>query len=680
MMLLMKPPQAQKIPKIDRIHGDERVDDYFWMRDKSDPRVAAYLNAENAYADEITKPMAAFQEKLYKEMLARIKETDVNVPYREGAYFYYSRTEQGKQYSILCRKKGSLEAAEEIILDQNEMARGLKFFALGAASVSDDGNWLAFSTDVTGFRQYTLHVKDLRTGQILADRIEKTGSITWAADNRTIFYSIEDHAKRHYRLYRHVLGGTSDDLVFEEKDERFSVGAGRTRSRSYILLGVNSHTASEWYYLPADRPADAFALIAAREDEHEYDVDHHGDWFYIRTNDRGRNFRLARAPVSTPGREFWSEVVPHRPAVMLEGAEFFKNHAVRVEREDGLPHMTVVDLRTLREHRIAFPEPVYTASVGPNREFDTPTFRYHYQSLTTPTSVFDYDMDARASTLKKRTEVLGGYDPAQYLSERIWVKARDGAKVPVSIAYRKGLRRDGSHPMFLIAYGAYGHPYPITFSSNRLSLLDRGFVFAIAHIRGGGDLGKPWHDDGKMMKKMNTFTDFIDVAEHLVREKYTSSDRLAIDGGSAGGLLMGAVANLRPDLFRIVVSEVPFVDVLNTMLDASLPLTVGEYEEWGNPNKKPEYEYIKQYCPYTNLKAQAYPIILVRTSFNDSQVMYWEPAKYVAKLRTLKTDSNPLVLKTNMDAGHGGASGRYDFLREVAFDFSFILYHLGKGE
>lgn len=673
-----QPPIAKKNPKVDRIHGDERVDDYFWLRDKSDPEVASYLEAENAYTDSIMKPTEAFQETLYKEMLARIKETDVNVPYRDGAYYYYSRTEKGKQYSILCRKKGSLDAPEEVVLDQNQMAEGLKFFALGAYTVSDDGNMLAFSTDVTGFRQYTLQFKDLRSGRILPDRIEKTGSVTWAADHQTVFYSVEDPAKRHYRLYRHRIGTDGpDDLVFEEKDERFSVGAGRTRSRAYILMGVSSHTASEWWYLPADQPTGTFKLISPRETEHEYDVDHHGDLFYIRTNDQGRHFRLVTAPVSDPQKKNWKQMLAHRPDVMLEGVDCFRNHTVLYERQDGLPHMRITDLRTGEWHRLEFPEPVYTAGPGVNHEFDTPVFRYTYQSLITPNSVFDYAMDRRSSTLLKQTEVLGGYDKTQYQSERLWATAKDGVRVPLSIAYKKGFQRDGRHPMFLIGYGSYGYPYPITFSSNRLSLLDRGVVFAIAHIRGGGDLGKTWHDHGKMQKKMNTFTDFIASAEHLIGQKYTSKDRLVIEGGSAGGLLMGAVANLRPDLFKAVVSHVPFVDVINTMLDASLPLTVGEYEEWGNPNLKEEYEVLKQYCPYTNLKAQDYPTMLIRTSFNDSQVMYWEPAKYVAKLRTLKTDRNPLLLKTNMAAGHGGSSGRYDYLREVAFDFAFILTQLG---
>jgi oligopeptidase B len=670
----LRPPVARKVPKVDVVHGDRRADDYFWMRDKANPEVAAYLEAENAYADAVMKPTEPLQEALYREMLGRIQETDLSVPHRDGGYLYYSRTEEGKQYPILCRKKGSLEAPEEVTLDLNALAEGHKFLSLGAYAVSDDGSLLAYSTDLTGFREYTLRIKDLRTGALLPERIEKCGSVSWAGDNRTLFYTVEDAAKRPHRMYRHAVGTPeADALVYEETDELFRVFAGRSHSREFIFLVAASHTTTEVRYLPGDQPDGLWKTLAPREHEHEYDVEHHSDRFFIRTNDQGRNFRLAWAPVEDPRRENWKEVVPHRDDVMLEGLEVFRDHYVLLERAEGLPRMRVTSLRGGGSHDIAFPEPAYSAFPGANAEFDTHVFRYTYESLVTPHSVFDYDMETRTSTLLKEQPVLGGYDRGRYHSERLLATAPDGVKVPVSIVYRKGLPRDGSTPMLLTGYGSYGFPYPVGFSSNRLSLLDRGFVFAIAHVRGGGELGKPWHDEGRMLKKRNTFSDFVAVAEHLAAERYTSREQVIAEGGSAGGLLMGAVANMRPYLFKAIVSKVPFVDVINTMLDASLPLTAGEWEEWGDPHVREHYEYMKTYCPYTNVEGKGYPIMLVKTSFNDSQVMYWEPAKYVAKLRDLKTDDNVLLLKTNMEAGHGGASGRYDYLREVAFDYAFML-------
>jgi oligopeptidase B len=672
------PPVARKIPKVDTVHGDRRQDDYFWLRDKANPEVAAYLEAENAYTDALLKPTVAFQDTLYQEMLRRIKETDEEPPYRKGGFFYYSRTVEGKQYPIYCRKQGSLDAPEQVTLDLNGLAEGKKFMSLGAYSVSDDGRRLAYSTDDTGFRQYTLFVKDLTTGQTSAKVAENVGSVAWAADDRTLFYTVEeDKTKRQYRLYRHALGSTAHDLVYEEADQAFNIGVYRTRSRKYLILGMGSLTTAEARFLPADQPTGEFKMVAPRVHDQEYDLDHHGDYFYVRVNDTGRNFRLVRTPVASPGRENWREMVPHRAEVMLEGVDFFQNHYVLSERENGLQEFRVTDLRTGASHRIEFPEPAYSAFAAANPEFETTQFRYRYQSLVTPGSQFDYDMDKHTATLLKEQPVLGGYDRTQYASERLFATAPDGVKVPISIVYKKGLKRDGQAPLYLYAYGSYGFPLPVSFSSNRLSLLDRGVTIALAHIRGGGDLGKAWHDDGRMMKKKNTFTDFIACAEFLVGEKFTSPDRLVIEGGSAGGLLMGAVSNMRPELFKAVVSKVPFVDVINTMLDESLPLTVGEFEEWGNPKVKADYDYMKTYCPYTNLEKKAYPAMLVKTSFNDSQVMYWEPAKYVAKLRTLKTDTHPLLLKTNMAAGHGGASGRYDFLREVALDYAFILEQVG---
>ncbi len=677
-----QPPVAKKVPKVTEIHGRKLVDNYFWLRDKPNPEVRSYLEAENAYTDSVMKPTAPLQQKLYDEMLGRIKQTDVNVPYRDGGYFYYSRTEQGKQYPILCRKKGSLDAPEEITLDLNELAKGQKFVGLGGYQPSDDGNLLAYSLDNTGFRQYVLQIKDLRTGQLLPDRVEKTGSLVWSNDGKTLFYTVEDAAKRHYRLYRHAVGTTGpDDLIYEEKDERFRIGADKSLSGQYIFLVSSSHTASEVRYIPADQPNAEWKLIAPRRENIEYYPDHNGEFFYLRTNDKGRNFRLVKAPVSNPGIENWVEVMPHRPSVMLDGMDFFKDFYVLYERENALPQLRIVDLRTGDSHRVQFPEAAYSAYPGANRVYDTHLYRYSYQSAVTPYSVFDYDVEKRTSQLLKQTEVLGGYDRTRYRTERIYATARDGVKVPISLVYLKTLKRDGKGPIYLTAYGSYGAPSNVGFNSNVFSLVDRGAVFALAHIRGGGDLGKPWHDDGRMMKKMNTFTDFIAAAEYLVAQKYGAQDRLVIEGGSAGGLLMGAVTNLRPDLFKAVVAHVPFMDVINTMLDESLPLTVGEFEEWGNPKKKAEFDYMIQYSPYDNLAAKAYPAILVKTSFNDSQVMYWEPAKYVAKLRTLKTDKNPLILKTNLDpAGHGGTSGRYDRLHETAFDYAFVLTQMGIKE
>jgi oligopeptidase B len=671
------PPIAKKIEKVDVVHGERRIDNYFWMRKKEDPEVISYLNAENAYTDAVLKPLEGFQEALYKEILGRIKETDLSVPYRDGAYFYYSRTEEGKQYPIYCRKKESLDAAEDVMLDLNEMAKGEKFLSIGVRAVSDNGNLLAYTADVTGFREYTLYVKDLTTGKLGTEKIPKVQSAVWASDNRTIFYVTEDHAKRAHKLWRHRLGEASDTLLFEEKDELFRIGVYRSRSKSYIFLATGSFTTDECHYLRADDPGGAFRILAHREKDHEYGVDHHGDLFYIRSNRTGRNFSLLTAPVADPQQKNWKEIIPHREDVMLEDIDLFKDFYVLAERSGGLPQLRVTDFKSGAFHYVEFPEATYFARPETNREFEATQYRFNYESPITPSSVFDYDVAKRERKLLKQTEVKGGFDATKYQTERLHAVAPDGTRVPISIVYRKGLKRDGSSPLFLTAYGSYGYPMPAYFSSARLSLLDRGVTCALAHIRGGGDMGKKWHDQGRMMQKRNTFTDFIASAEYLAKEKYTSPDRLVIEGGSAGGLLMGAVTNMRPDLFKAVVSHVPFVDVLNTMLDASLPLTVGEYEEWGNPNIKEQYDYMKSYCPYTNLAAQKYPALLIKTSLNDSQVMYWEPAKYTAKLRTLKTDSNVLLLKTNMAGGHGGHSGRYDALKEVAFNFAFVLWQLG---
>jgi oligopeptidase B len=667
-------PVAKKIPKVDTIHGDIRQDNYFWLREKDNPDVLAYLRAENAYTDEVTAGSKAFQESLYQEMLARIKEDDSSVPYRRGGHFYYSRTEKGKQYPIYCRKAGSLDAPEEITLDLNALAEGHPFFSLGMSTVSDDGHLLAYTTDITGFREYTLYVKDLRTGAVLPRTFEKVSSVAWCADDTTIFYVTEDEAKRPYRLWRHRLGGADSDLVHEEPDALFRIGVERSRSRAYIFLGTGSFTSSEWRYLSADEPVGQWQMLMPREKDHEYAVDHGGDRFYIRTNGNGlRNFRLVSAPVSDPRPERFTELIPHRDEVMLEDCEVFSTHYVTHEREQGLIRLRITQLADGTTHHVEFPEPTYEAGPDRNAEFVTGMYRFRYQSLITPASVFDYDVQTRERTLLKQTEVLGGYDASRYRSERLWATAEDGVRVPISLVCRKDTPRDGTAPMLLTGYGAYGAPYPVMFSSNRLSLLDRGYTIAIAHIRGGGDLGKRWHDAGRMLNKRNTFTDFIACAEHLKKEGYTATERLWIEGGSAGGLLIGAVLNMRPDLCRAAILRVPFVDVINTMLDESLPLTVGEFEEWGNPKIREQYEYMKSYCPYTNLTERAYPLILVKTSLNDSQVMYWEPAKYVAKQRALNAGAPATLFKINLDAGHGGASGRYDYLREIAFDYAWVL-------
>jgi oligopeptidase B len=675
---MLQPPVTEKKPKITEINGDRLVDNYFWLREKTDATVIAHLEAENAYTATAMKPTEALQEKLYNEILSHIKQTDVNVPYRWGNHFYYSRTMEGKQYPIFCRKQGSLEAPEQILLDVNEMAKGQKFMSIGSFAPSDDGNLLAYSTDNTGYRQYTLHVKNLKTGELLAENIERVDNVAWATDNKTIFYVTEDAVtKRSDKFFRHVLGSDKYDLVYEEKDELFDIGTDRSRDKAVIMLGAFSKTSSEFRYIPADNPNAEWKTILPRQADHEYDVDHRGDLFYIRTNKGAKNFRIVTAPVSDPSEKNWKEFVAHRPAVKVDGIDLFANHAVVSEWENGLQQIEIVDFKTDKRHRIAFPEPVYSAGINSNREFNTSVVRYSYQSLTTPNSVFDYDMNTRKATLLKQTEVPGGFDKASYRAERVFATASDGTKIPMSVVYRKTVKLDGSAPMLLYGYGSYGVSIPPTFSASRLALLDRGVVFVIAHIRGGGELGEPWREAGRMMNKINTFTDFIACAEHLVKAKYTSKDRLVIQGGSAGGLLMGAVANMRPDLFKAVVAQVPFVDVLNTMLDASLPLTTSEYIEWGNPNEKAAYDYMKKYSPYDNIHKANYPSMLVKVSLNDSQVPYWEGAKLVAKLRDYKTDHNPLLLKVNMGAGHGGASGRYDAFRETAFDYSFMLWQMG---
>ena len=671
-------------------HNCILTDDYAWMRDKSSPELLAHLAAENAWTAQAMQPTEALQATLYREMLSHIKETDESVPYPQRQWFYYTRTVEGQQYPIHCRRRARDGQYDEtdpeiLLLDVNQLAAGQPFMAVGALSLSPDDNLLAYTTDNTGFRQYTLHIRDLRTGEDLPDTAERTGSVAWAADSQTLFYTTEDETtKRHNHLHRHALGDpqSRDELLRDETDERFNLGVGKTRDGRYLLLEAGSHTTSETWSLDANDATGDFRLIAERIDDQEYAVDHREGLFYIRTNDTGKNFRVVTTPVGNSSRGQWTELLPEQTDAPLEDFDLFRDFCVCSRRRLGLTSLEVLrfnaDQSLSQPNEISFPEPAYTAQAHVNREFATSVFRYSYQSLVSPASVYEYDVQTGNSTLLKQQEIPGGFDRALYASERLWVPAADGTQIPVSLVYRRDrFHNDGASPLYVYGYGSYGYPLPIGFSPARLSLLDRGLVIAFAHIRGGGELGDPWHDAGKMMQKRNTFTDFITVVESLVQQSYGAPDRVAIEGGSAGGLLLGAVVNMRPEIFRAVLSHVPFVDVLNTMLDASLPLTVAEYEEWGNPNEPEAFAYMSSYSPYDNLREADYPAMLVKTSLNDSQVMYWEPAKYVAKLRTLKRNDTPLLLHINMEAGHGGASGRYDYLKEIAFDYAFLLRELG---
>ncbi len=678
-----KPPVAVRKPHVETHHGETVRDDYFWLREKSNPEVVKYLEAENAYTESQTKNLKPFADALYKELLGRIKQTDLSVPVRRGEWFYYSRTVEGQQYPIQCRKHGSAAgigkgAREEILLDQNELAKGKKYLGLGSFDVSDDGKKLMFTTDDTGFRQYKLFIKDLETGAVSAPLAERVTSTEWASDNATVFFVSEDAlTKRSDTLWR-MDPAAAPVKVYEEKDELYRLGVGRTKDKKFIVAHIGATDSTEMRYLDATRPKDEFKVFLPREKDHKYDIDHREGLFYIRTNKGAKNFRMVTAPDSDISHTAWKEIIPHDPNALLEGVELFKDYVVATTKSGGLNRFRVLNFAKGQWHAFAFPEPVYAAFDGANPEYDSRQFRFGYQSPVTPSSVFDYDMATGRRKLLKQIEVLGGFDPSKYECKRLWAQARDGVKVPLSLVYRKGIKLDGQNPLWLYAYGSYGYGSDASFSSHNLSLLDRGVVFAIAHIRGGDEMGEAWHDDGMLMKKKNTFMDFIDSAEWLIANKWTSKDRLLIEGGSAGGLLMGAVTNMRPDLFKAVHAAVPFVDVMNTMLDATLPLTVGEYLEWGNPNEQAAYAYMRSYSPYDNIEKKAYPAILVTTSFNDSQVMYWEPAKYVAKLRASKTDSNPLLLKCKMDpAGHGGASGRYDALKDKAFELAWMLNQVG---
>ncbi|MBI5631253.1 MAG: S9 family peptidase [Elusimicrobia bacterium] len=670
-------PSAARRPKDVSVHGDKREDDFFWLREKDNPEVLSYLKAEQAYGSAVLAPTRKLQETLYREMLSRIKETDSTAPAPKSGYLYYKRTEKGKQYPIYCRKAGSLEAPEEVLLDLNRLAEGGKYLALGGYDVSLDGRLLAYSLDRNGHRDYVMYIKDLSSGKQLQADIGAASSFAWAQDNDALFYTVEEQpSKRAFQLWRYRLSTGAKALLYEEKDELFSLEVDRTRDERYLLLDIESKTSTEVRFLRSDRPEEPWKVIEPRRPLHEYHADHRGGLFYIVTNKDAKNFKIVTAPVEDPGRERWKEFLPHRPDIKVEGIDLFALHAVVSERQSGLPQLRVIDLESGRQSLIPMPEPVYEAAPERNLEFASTVFRFQYESPVTPPSVYAYDMAAGTRVVLKETEVPG-YDRKKYKAERVFAEAPDGVKIPLSVVYRADAARKAPRPLWLYGYGSYGVSLPAKFSSNRVSLLNRGMVFAVAHVRGGGELGEPWRQAGRMARKMTTFTDFIACAEHLIKAGYADPRRLATSGGSAGGLLMGAVLNLRPDLFRAAILDVPFVDVLNTMLDASLPLTTEEYIEWGNPNVKEEYGWMRQYSPYDNLARKSYPAMLVNVSLNDSQVPYWEGAKYAAKLRGLKTDSHPLILYPNLDAGHAGASGRYDFLREIARDYGFVLAELG---
>lgn len=679
----MKAPVAKKVPKVLSIHGYEVTDNYAWLRDRNkekDPAIIDYLKANNAYTESYMGKYQGLVDTLYKEMLGRIKQDDTSVPYKLGNYWYFNKTEEGKQYPVYFRSKSADLSNPEMLLDQNEMAKGHEYFAIADMAVSDDGNMLAYAVDTTGYRQYLLHIKDLRTGQILSDSIERVTSVEWSNNGKYLFVGQEDSvSKRSDRILRHEVGSTAKDLVvYEEDDPLFNVGVSRSRDKKMLFIGSVAKTMREWRYLSADDPTGQWNIISARRKGHEYSADYDSGEFYFVTNKDAENFKVMKAPANDPSEKNWTDFIPYNAAVKVDDINFFNGYAVVSEVENGLEYLRVMDRKTKRAPvRIPTPESVYTMGLANNPEYDTPAIRYGYSSMITPNSTYEFDLKTRQTKLIKQQEIPSGYDKSKYETTRVWATARDGVKVPVSIVMKKGTKLDGSAPMLLYAYGSYGYSTDPGFSTTRLSLVDRGMIYAIAHIRGGSELGEKWRQDGRMFKKLNTFYDFVDSAKWLVANKYTSSDRLVIQGGSAGGLLMGAVTNMSPDTFHAVIAQVPFVDVMNTMLDASLPLTTEEWIEWGNPNNKTDWDYMVQYSPYDNVKAQAYPNMLIEVSLNDSQVPYWEGAKFAAKIREMSTSNNPILLKTNMGAGHGGSSGRYDRLKEVAFDYAYALSEVG---
>ncbi|PSL47703.1 oligopeptidase B [Chitinophaga niastensis] len=669
------PPIVEKIAKELTIHGDTRIDNYYWMNNREDPKVLAWLNAENAYLDTIMSPEKKQREHLFDEMKSRIKETDMSVPYLKNGYYYYIRYENGKEYPVYCRKKGSLEEAEQIILNVNELAAGHAYCHVGGINVSPDTKLLAYGIDTVSRRRYTIHIKNLETGELLTDVIhETTAGSTWASDNKTLFYTRKDTITlRADRIMRHALGTADDKEVYHETDETFNVNVNKTKSGKYIVISSESTLSSESRIIDAAKPNDAFRIFQPREKNILYEIDHRDDKFYIVTNWDALNFRMMESPLDKTSRQNWKELIPNRSDVLLEHLEVFKDYLVLGERKNGLTQIRVINSKTQEDKYLPFAEPTYTASVGNNPEMDSKELRYNYTSMITPSSVYDYNLETGKSELKRQQEVLGGYDPKDYTTERLFATAADGTKIPISIVYKKSFEKNGKSPLLLYGYGSYGHSMDDSFNSNMLSLLDRGFAFAIAHIRGGQEMGRQWYEDGKMFKKKNTFTDFIACGDYLIHQHYTDTAHLYAMGGSAGGLLMGAIINMRPELFHGVVAQVPFVDVVTTMLDESIPLTTGEFDEWGNPKNKDAYDYMKSYSPYDNVAHKAYPALLVTTGLHDSQVQYWEPAKWVAKLRDMKTDHELLLLHTDMSAGHGGASGRFSALKEIALEYAFLL-------
>ncbi len=673
----MKPPTAEKIEKELIIHGHTRIDPYYWLRERENPKVIEYLEAENAYNDAMLKDTEKLKQKLYDEIVGRIKKDDSSVPYLDNGYYYYTRYEEGKEYAFRCRKKGSLDAAEEILLDENELAKGHDYFAIGGFSVSPDNTLMVYGVDTVSRRKYTLYVKNLVTGELYAETIPTTvGYAAWANDNKTIFYTRKDEETlRSDKIYKHVLGTpvSQDPLVYFEEDETYNAYVYKSKSDRYLIIGSSSTLSDEYRILDADQPDGEFRVFQERERGLEYSIGHFGNYFYIVTNLDAKNFRLMKTPVSATPKENWEEVIPHREDVYLSDIELFNEFLVVAERKEGLMNLRVISWDTGEEHYLDFGEEVYVARISVNPELDTKILRYAYSSLTTPNSTFDYNMETREKKLMKQEEVLGGFESANYETHRLYAIADDSTMIPMSVVYRKGLVKDGKNPCLLYGYGSYGHTIEPYFRSPLLSLLDRGFVYAIAHIRGGQINGRQWYEDGKLFKKMNTFTDFNDCAEFLISEKYTSPDLLFAQGGSAGGLLMGAVVNLQPELYKGIVADVPFVDVVTTMLDDDIPLTTSEFDEWGDPKQKDYYEYMLSYSPYDNVEAKDYPNMLVTTGLHDSQVQYWEPAKWVAKLRDMKTDDNLLLLHTNMEAGHGGQSGRFRRYRETAMEYAFML-------
>jgi oligopeptidase B len=680
----MKAPIAPKIPHILETHGHQRIDNYYWMNDRENPDVIAYLEAENAYTKEVMKPTEAFQKSLFEEMKGRIKEDDSTVPYFKSGYYWYVRYEKGDEYPIYCRKKGSMDGAEEIILNVNDLAKEKSYYQVGGTSAAPDQKILAFAADEVGRRIYTIWFKNLETGEIYADSIpEVTGNFVWAADSCTVFYSKQDpETLRSHRIYKHTLGSRQEDdlLIYEESDEEFSCMVHKSKTEEYLFIHSESTISSEMRFLRADQPEGEFQILQERIPYLEYAADHYKDHFWIKTNDNAQNFKLVKAPIDNPEKENWVDVIGHRPEVLLEDFDLFSRYLVTQERSNGL---TQIQIKPWEGDNFAlqFDDETYTAWISTNPEFDTDLLRFGYNSLVTPSSVYDFNMVTREKTLLKQQEVVGGHDPNLYHSERIWAQAKDGTHVPISLVYKKSLfNRDGENPLLLYSYGSYGYSMDAYFSSSRLSLLDRGFCFAIAHIRGGEDLGRHWYESGKMLSKRNTFTDFIACAEHLITNSYSSAQHLYAMGGSAGGLLVGAVINLAPELFNGAIANVPFVDVVTTMLDESIPLTTGEFQEWGNPKDKEYYDYMLSYSPYDNVAAKAYPHLLVTSGLHDSQVQYWEPTKWVAKLRDMKTDDNLLLLDTNMEAGHGGASGRFNALKELALEYTFLLMLEGRTE